>query len=324
MRDQYYPQELEPKWQTIWEKTNPNLPAYPSEKPHVEHIRKRTIGDVMARFKQMQECNASHPFDLPAEIHKPHQTKNTIDPNQLVATYGTEAVRLFLIFAAPPEKNLDWSDRGVEGCYRFLSRAWRLVAAHQTLLKTTATAMDIQRPLPLPEIPEALRPLYRSTHKLLKKTHDDIVIRMHFNTAISSTMKHLNLIGDAVQTHITLIAADTNAKRVFALAVVTMLRALFPFAPYFASECWTELGLDMHDLANRYPEIDPNALLEETFTCVVQVNGRLRARLEMARARSKEEIEKAALADARVQKWIAGRPVSNVIVVPQKLVNIVV
>lgn len=249
---------------------------------------------------------------------------NVVDPDQLIATYGADAARLFTIFAAPPEKDLEWSDQGVEGCYRFLSRAWRLIASQQSLLKHTATAMDIKKPLAISEIPAPLHPLYRSTHRLLKKAADDIAVRMHFNTAVSSIMEHFNLLSDTLQTHPELIQNNDCAKKAFTLAVTNLLRVLFPFAPHFASECWSELGLDLHDLSHNYPELDESALSEDTFTCVVQINGRVRAKLDISRTLSNEEIQKIVLADNQIQKWINGKPVQRIIIVPERLVNIVI
>jgi leucyl-tRNA synthetase len=241
-------------------------------------------------------------------------TKNVVDPETLIEQYGADTARLFCLFAAPPEKDLDWSDQGVEGAFRFLSRVWRLVMDHLTLLK------------PIPafdgtgELDDRLKKLRLKTHATIKKVTSDLEDRFHFNTAISATMELVNLLYQFDLKR----EQDEVTLAVIKEAVEAVLILLSPMAPHITEELWEQLGKQESILNTSWPACDAAAIVEEEIVIVVQINGKLRSRIAVAVDSSEEEIEQRVLADEKTKKWIEGRSIKKVIVVPQKLVNIVV
>ncbi len=233
---------------------------------------------------------------------------NVVDPNHLIERYGADTARLFCLFAAPPERDLDWSDQGVEGMSRFLHRLWRLVHGLAPRLAAPGT------PLPADATP-AERALHRQVHETIRRVTEDVVERLHFNTAIAAVMELVTAIG-----------AAGEAVRGAALreAVDTTLRLLAPFVPHVASELWEATGhADALDTAP-WPVADVAALVRETIELPVQVNGKLRARITVPADAAEAEVVAAALADARVQSHVAGRTIRRQVVVPGRLVSLVV
>jgi leucyl-tRNA synthetase len=240
--------------------------------------------------------------------------KNVVDPNVLIEKYGADTIRLFCLFAAPPERDLDWSDQGVEGGYRFLKRVWRLVAEQ---------ASHIQNVKPFDEGEELagdLRTLYRKTHQTIKRVTNDIEARFHFNTAISAVMELVN----AIQTFKEGVLSMPQGASVLRLALETVIVLLSPIVPHLAEELWGALGKSGSVLEVAWPTYGEEAIAEEEILIVVQVNGKVRTRFNIAAAADEEAIRTAALVDERIVTRIAGRPVKKVIVVQKKLVNIVV
>ncbi len=236
---------------------------------------------------------------------------NVVDPNALVEKYGADTARLFSLFAAPPEKDLEWNDQGVEGCYRFLNRVWKLVFDLLPLLRNNM-------PLTLEILGTEGKELRRGVHKTIRKVTEDIEERFHFNTAIAAIMELVNAI-QAFE------PKNTPANiPVLREAVESVIRMLAPFVPHFAEEVWATLGhgggIDMAG----WPSCDSSAAVDEELLIVVQVNGKLRGKLTVAADAGEEEVRKAALADAKVISFIEGKTVRKVIYVPGKLVNIVV
>jgi len=237
---------------------------------------------------------------------------NTVDPNHIVQTYGADTARLFILFASPPERDLEWSDAGVEGAYRFLNRVWRLVT-------------DLVNELgPLPQGPApagrdaAAEELRRMVHRTLKKVTQDIEDRFHFNTAIAAVMELVNAFYQYKD------SAAEKDKAVVAEGLEKLVLMLAPFAPHLAEELWRTLGRTDSVHLQPWPSYDPEAVQADTIEVVVQVNGRVRDRLWVARKASEAEVREAALALPKVQEHIAGRQVARVVVVPGRLVNIVV
>jgi leucyl-tRNA synthetase len=233
---------------------------------------------------------------------------NVVDPDYLVERYGADTARLFCLFQAPPEKDLEWSDQGVEGMSRFLQRLWRLVHGLDARLAAPGA------PLP-PSLAPVDRELHRRTHDTIRRVTEDVVERLHFNTAVAAVMELVNAIGDT---------AATAAGAVLREAVDTTLRLLAPFVPHVASELWEASGHATALDAERWPAADAAALLREAVTLPVQVNGRLRGRIEVASDAEEDEVVAAALADPQVAAHVGGRPLRRHVVVRGRMVNLVV
>ncbi|WP_294557331.1 leucine--tRNA ligase [uncultured Mailhella sp.] len=239
---------------------------------------------------------------------------NIVDPDAMVQKYGADTVRLFCLFAAPPERDFDWSDSGIEGSYRFVSRVWRMFAEMQPYLKPVLPCSDLS-----PASSEAVRALRLSEHATVKKVGEDIAERNQFNTAIAAIMELVN----AVNQYREELSATEEGRNALSSAMATVLAMLFPFTPHMCEEVWQELGhTDSLDDV-RWPAWSEEALKRDVVTVVVQVNGKLRGKVEVPAGSSREELEKAALAERSIQNHIAGKTVRKVIVVPGKLVNIV-
>ncbi|MDD5308750.1 MAG: leucine--tRNA ligase [Deltaproteobacteria bacterium] len=237
---------------------------------------------------------------------------NGVDPNEIISRYGADTARLFTLFAAPPEKDLEWKEDGVEGAYRFLSRVWRLVYDKRELVRAAAPVED---PTALSEGSRALR---RLAHKTAAKVTDDIEKRFHFNTAIASCMELVSALSRFEPA-----PGDRGAEGVLKEAVTFLTLMLVPFAPHVAEELWRELGGKGLASEAMWPVWDQGAAADEVVVVAVQVSGKLRARLEMPAGAADAEMERLALANPNVRKHLEGRTVRTVIVVPGKLVNIV-
>jgi len=240
--------------------------------------------------------------------------RNVVDPNALIEKYGADTLRLFCLFAAPPERDLDWSDQGVEGGYRFLKRVWRLVAEHVADIQT-AKPFDEEK-----ELTGDLRRLHRKIHHTIRRVTNDIEARFHFNTAISAVMELVNTI-HAVKAG---ILSTPEGPSVLRLALETVIVLLSPIVPHLAEELWEALGNSGSVLEAAWPTYREEAIAEDEILIVVQVNGKVRSRFNIAADADEEAIKTAALADDRIVARIAGRPVKKVVVVQKKLANIVV
>jgi leucyl-tRNA synthetase len=239
---------------------------------------------------------------------------NVVDPGDLIERFGADTVRLFCLFASPPEKDLEWSDRGVEGSARFLNRLWRLVYDEHEQLRSVSPC-DSSEPLT-----GELRALHRKTHQTIKRVTDDIEQRFHFNTAISAVMELVNAIYQFRSEN----GHGPEAFPVLRLAVDTAVVLISPMVPHLAEELWQALGHERRVVQEPWPEWDEEAASEEMQLIVVQVNGRLRSRIYVSPSASNEELEKAALSDERINTFIGDKPVRKVVVVPGRLVNVVV
>ncbi len=240
--------------------------------------------------------------------------KNVVDPNALIEKYGADTLRLFCLFAAPPERDLDWSDQGVEGAYRFLKRVWRLVAEHVGHVRNVKPFDGGE------ELAGDLRTLHRKIHQTIRRVTNDIEQRFHFNTAISAVMELVNAI-QAVEESMLLTSVGAS---VFRLALETVIVLLSPIVPHLAEELWASLGNSGSVLEVAWPTYRKEAIAEDEILIVVQVNGKVRSRFNIAADANEEAIRAAALADDRVVARIGGRSVKKVIVVQKKLVNVVV
>ncbi|MCE8019808.1 leucine--tRNA ligase [Halomonas sp. MCCC 1A11036] len=243
-------------------------------------------------------------------IEKMSKSKNNgVDPQSMIDRFGADTVRLFMMFAAPPEQSLEWSDSGVEGASRFLKRLWRLVAEH----------LEAGQPgkLDAEALNDTQRELRRKTHETIKKASDDIGRRTTFNTAIAAVMELTNALARFDD-------ATPQGLAVAREAVEACVLLLAPITPHACHALWHELGHEEPAIDTSWPKVDESALARDTIELVVQVNGKLRARIEVAAEAPKEAIEAEAFAAENVQRHTEGKTVRKVIVVPGKLVNIVV
>jgi len=238
--------------------------------------------------------------------------KNVVDPEYLVEKYGADTARMFCLFAAPPEKDLDWSDQGVEGSFRFLNRVWRLVYDQHGRLQK---ANPVSPGAPLEGANLSLR---QKTHKTIRKVTEDIE-RFHLNTAISAIMELVNEIyGSKVKDQ-----AEELSVNIMAEAIEVIALLLSPFVPHFAEELWEALGKKKSILTQPWPDYDPQAVLEDEVLIVVQVNGKLRDRVIVPTSYGENQVKEAALKTEKIRSLVEGREIRKVILVPKKLVNIV-
>ena len=238
--------------------------------------------------------------------------KNIVDPEELINAYGADTARLFTLFAAPPEKDLEWSDQGVEGAYRFLTRLWRFVVQHRELLVTAE--LDAGQLNGAAET----RNLQRVIHRTIKKVTDDIDGRFHFNTAIAAIMELFNALNTAAQGQ-----SDHGMWAVIRSGTETMIKLLYPFVPHVTSELWENLGKSGPLDQIPWPEYSSEALEEEQLLIVLQVNGKVRSKMTVPADIDKDQIEIDALAEPRVKAFVDGKTVRRIIYVPRRLVNIV-
>ncbi len=233
---------------------------------------------------------------------------NTVDPQALVDRFGADTVRLFTMFAAPPEQSLEWSDSGVEGAYRFLRRLWTLV--HDHVAAGPAPALNTAA------LGEAEQDLRRKVHETIAKASDDVGRRFTFNTAIAATMELANAVSRFE-------GKGEQSRAVRQEAIEAIVLILAPIVPHIAHRLWHALGHDDAVVDAAWPEVDESALERDTIELVVQVNGKLRSRIQVAADAANDAIEAQALADEHVQRFTEGKSVKKVIVVPGRLVNVV-
>lgn len=238
---------------------------------------------------------------------------NMVDPQYIIDRFGADTLRTFMLFSSPPEKDVEWSDDGVMGAFRFLNRVWRLIESNLEVLKRGMTLSA-----ELEEISPEMKPLLYSSHQTVKKWLDDNLHRMQFNTAIAAIMEHLNHCV-AVKHPESLSDADLA---VYAEACGIIPQMLYPFAPHIAEELWQMLGFEglLHE--GGLPGYEEKYLVQDTVTWVVQVNGKLRGKLELAPNTAEEALKEAALAIENVQKALEGLTIRKVIVIPGKMISI--
>lgn len=238
--------------------------------------------------------------------------KNTVDPDEMIRIYGADTVRLFMMFAAPPEKDLEWSEAGAEGASRFLNRVWRIIHKWHDKLGGAAEA----------ESSDAARALRRKTHQTIKRVSNDIGERMNFNTAVAALMELTN---EIYAFDNSLKDAGASAADKFALkeAMEALTKMLSPFTPHIAEELWASLGQDEIVVTSAWPAYDAELAKADELEIPVQLNGKLVARLVVPAEASDDELKAAALAHDRVQAKLDGRQIVKTIVVPKRLVNLV-
>jgi leucyl-tRNA synthetase len=251
---------------------------------------------------------------------------NVVDPDELIRTLGADTARLFSLFAAPPEKDLDWNDHGVEGASRFLNRIWRFVMSH-------IGGAEASPPIALPDHARAAtrggppltaegKAFRRVIHETIRRVTHDLEDDFHFNTAVSAIMELVNALYAFEAASLDTMTRDQR-QALLREAVETVTLLLAPFCPHLAEEVWSLLGHKQSVFRRPWPTAEAAALVRDEVTLVVQVDGKVRSRLVVEVGTPDERIERLALDDDKVRPWVESRRIARVVVVPNRLVNVV-
>ena len=236
---------------------------------------------------------------------------NTVDPEEMIQNYGADTVRLFMMFTAPPEQSLEWSDKAINGSYRFLKKLWKLIKTHEESIKDTPAISSNDG------FNENQNQLRRKTHQTISKVTDDIGRRYTFNTAIAAVMELVNEVSS--------FNIDNELDRQVAKeAIESILLLLSPIAPHICHQLWLDIKQAQPIIDADWPTFDPSLLKSKTSLVVIQVNGKLRSKLQVSASIDEDELKSMALSDEKVIRFIEGKEIKKVIVIPEKLVNIVV
>lgn len=240
---------------------------------------------------------------------------NIVDPNKMIDIYGADTIRLFCLFAAPPERDFDWSDSGIEGSYRFLHRVWRLFIEVQPYIHTTHAGSST-----VIETSTALtKDIKRKEHITIKKVSEDIENKYQFNTAIASIMEFVNTLYLSKNE----LILTVEGKNILSSAIATVLTLLSPMTPHICEELWSYLGHSASISLEPWPQWDPQAILKDIVTIVVQINGKVRNKFEVPMDLSKEELEHIIFNDTKITQYLEGKTIQKHIIVPNKIINIV-
>lgn len=237
---------------------------------------------------------------------------NVVSPEEIIGKYGADTARLFILFAAPPERDLEWSDQGVEGAYRFLGRVWRIIHHFETMIKQGEANYDVSK------LTKEEKEVRRVLHVTIKKVTDDIGNRFNFNTAISSIMELVNAFYNLKDKQ-----EIVNAGLVREV-ISALLKLLAPFAPHMTEELWTEIIGEGSIHKQKWPEYDEKATVLDEVEIVLQINGKVRDKIVVAASANAKQLEEIAMQQSKVQELTTGKTIVKVICVPKKLVNIVV
>ncbi len=268
-------------------------------------------GNFTGKYIPVAEVNPDAPRDpntgeqLKVLYEKMSKSKyNGVDPQQVLGKYGADTARMFILFKAPPEKDLEWDDADVEGQFRFLNRVWSLVSEYDSS-KSLATSKDLSKDE---------KDLRRAIHTAIKEISEDLEGDYQFNTAVSELMKLSNALKDA----------KCNNSPVYREGIKTLVLLLAPFAPHLAEELWSHLGHTESVQQQSFPQVDPDALVVDEITVVIQIMGKTRGTIQVAANADKAALEKYATESDIAQRYLEGKEIKKVIVVPKKLVNFVV
>ncbi len=240
---------------------------------------------------------------------------NVVDPDDMINKYGADTLRLFILFAAPPEKEFAWNEKGIEGCFRFLNRVWAFYQENLDLFHHQSGGEENKQKENFSHLHLRIK-----THQTIKKVSQDIEKRYHFNTAISSLMELFNLMKRERNNLVKTLPGKESLKEAMEKLVVL----LYPFAPHLCQELWQKMGHRDFLIQSPWPSFDPQLAKEEKATIIIQINGKLRDKLEVSRDLPQEEITEKAQSLDRIQKFIQGKKVKKVIYVKNKLINIVI
>ncbi|MCP4022805.1 MAG: class I tRNA ligase family protein, partial [Desulfobacteraceae bacterium] len=260
------------------------------------------------------ECNSI--VDVGRVIKMSKSKKNVLDPNKLLAKYGADVTRLFCLFAAPPERDLEWSEDGVEGSHRFVNRVWRLAQSCTRITDGIDTFKG-----PASELAKDAKSLYIKANQTIKKVSEDIDKSFHFNTAIAAIMELVNALYS-----IDLEKADNEMKSVVGFCLETILLLLAPIIPHFCEELFEKMGKKGSVLEQSWPDFRQDSLATDDELVVVQINGKLRSKFTVDAGCEDELIKETALSDEKIKKYTNGKDIKKIIVIRKKqtLVNIVV
>ena len=242
---------------------------------------------------------------------------NVVTPGHIFNQFGVDATRLMILFAGPPELDMEWSEKGIEGASRFLNRVWPIVYRYRNLFQEK----------PLLNLPEnnsssiEFKKLERKTQQTIKKVTEDIEERFHFNTAISAIME---LVNELYTLKIKSAHINKEERLILKSAIENIIKLLTPIVPHFCEELWHEIGYEQSLYFTAWPQFDHQLIKEEEVLIVVQVNGKLRDKIEVLSGSSEEFVEKAIMELPRIKKWVKDKNIDKIIYVPEKLVNIVV
>jgi len=255
---------------------------------------------------------------------------NVVDPDQIIERYGADTMRIFSLFAAPPEKDLEWSDQAVEGANRFLNRVWRIVHEHAVYPHPPKAGSKISRSQNNPDrraLNAPVKRLQQAKHRTIQKVTDDLEDHFQFNTAIAALMEFYNTITDVTSERGKTAVARTDQvafNRALTEALETLIVLLSPFAPHIAEGLWQKLGHTNSLVKQPWPGYDEAMLKTEEINIPVQVNGKLRSVLTVPAESSEEQIRERALADAKIASWLRGKEIAKIVYVQGRLLNIVV
>ena len=248
------------------------------------------------------------------QLYKMSKSKgNVVSPDELIREYGADTMRLYTLFIGPPEKDAEWNDQGVDGAHRFLRRLWKKVYDHRAWL-AKAPAVDFAT------LDSEEKALCRKTNECIQKITSDLNGAFHFNTAIAQIMELMNAIDEFAVTP----ESPASRKGVLKEAVEKLVLLISPFAPHISEELWVELGHEPSIFSAAWPTVNEQALVRDVAEMVIQVNGKVRGRITLPAKAERAEVEAAALKDANVQTWVAGKEIRKIIVVPEKLINLVI
>ena len=278
-------------------------------------------------FKDLGFIKSDEPFDrlltqgmVIKDGAKMSKSKgNVVDPDEIIQNYGADTARLFILFAAPPAKDLEWNSQGVEGCYRFLKRVWRIFDDFLSDIKQAGSI-----PKGYETDSKELRELRRITHVTIGRVTDDIQTRMQFNTAIAAVMEFVNHLYAFRDSWVLLKDNSDGARAIVRESFDTLILLLSPFAPHIAEEMWSLLGHETSIVQVEWPVFNKDFTTTEELLIVVQLNGKVRQRITVSASASQEDIKSLALNDSKIKEQTKDREIKKVIVVPGKLVNIVV
>lgn len=286
-------------------------PSYYSEKENrfLFAYEVKTAGDKAYSLETGEE--------LVIKVEKMSKSKNNgVDPEVMIKKYGADTTRLFIMFTAPPEKELEWNENGLAGASRFLNRVWRVVLENMDMIK--------DEPIDYSKLSKEDKALVRKLHQTIKKVTEAIEDNYHFNTSIAGNMELINDVYDFRSSVLGTDKESSESQKVFGEVLRNIVIMLSPFVPHFCDELWEAMGETGFLFNAPWPEYDEKLTVADEITMAIQVNGKVRGSISVERTASKEDIEKMALAVENVQKHTEGKTVAKVIVVPGKIVNIVV
>lgn len=286
-------------------------PSYYSEKENrfLFAHEVRTAGDKAYSLETGEE--------LVIKVEKMSKSKNNgVDPEVMIKKYGADTTRLFIMFTAPPEKELEWNENGLAGASRFLNRVWRVVLENVDMIK--------DEPIDYSKLSKEDKALVRKLHQTIKRVTEAIEDNYHFNTSIAGNMELINDVYDFRSNVLGTDKENSESQKVFGEVLRNIVIMLSPFVPHFCDELWEAMGEKGFLFNAPWPEYDEKLTVADEVTMAIQVNGKVRGSISVERTASKEDIERMALAVENVQKHIEGKTVAKVIVVPGKIVNIVV